>query len=95
MSICMFQCKIKDVPYDIRPREHISFKLEHRNIIGHASFDGSVFKMFTDDKYSDIINNILHYGGGFSHAGNFDMNGKFVLSEISVTESPRYKSEVL
>lgn len=95
MSTCMYHCRLLNLPYTILPRKHISFKLEHKTIIGHASFDGSVFKMFADDKYSDIINNIIENGGGFSHAGNFDIDGDFVLSEISVTKSPRYKSEVL
>ena len=88
------QAKLKNVNYPIQESRAFPLCIEHKTQIGWAKYSDGVFTIFYDPKYSAQIDEKLK-NGGLSHAGNFSVNGIFLLNEVSVVNSPRYPTEVL
>lgn len=78
--------------YDIERCDFFKFKLEHSKELGYASYDGKTFIVHTTKTGKQIIDKIIHDGGGFSHGGMFDNRGYFILSEVSIVTYPRFKT---
>lgn len=79
--------------YTIERCNFFEFKLEHSKALGYASYDGKKFKVWTSKTGKHIIDKLLACGGGgFSHGGMFDNRGYFILSEVSIVTSPRFKT---
>ena len=78
--------------YTIERCDFFAFKLEHSKTLGYASYDGKKFIVHTSKNSKQIIDKIVHDGGGFSHGGMFDDRGYFMLSEVSIVAYPRFKT---
>ena len=78
--------------YTIERCDFFTFKLEHSKTLGYASYDGEKFIVHTSKTGKQIIDKIIHDGGGFSHGGMFDNRCYFILSEVSIVMHPRFKT---
>ena len=78
--------------YNIDQCDFCAFKLGHSKTLGYASYDGEKFIVHTTKNGKQIIDKIIHDGGGFSHGGMFDNRGYFILSEVSIVMHPRFKT---
>ena len=89
-----FMCEFSILcTYTIERCDFFEFKFEHSKEIGYASYDGKKFIVHTSKTGKQIIDKIIHDGGGFSHGGMFDNRGYFILSEVSIVAYPRFKTE--
>lgn len=88
--ICHFKIK---VPYTIERRTWLELTSGHSATIGYASFDGETFTAHTTPKMGELIEKTIADGGGFSHSGDFDNRGIFILAEVSIVKYPRFETE--
>lgn len=88
-----FMCEFSILcDYDMERCNFFAFKLEHGKTLGYASYNGKKFIVHTSKNGKQIIDKIVHSGGGFSHGGMFDNRGYFILSEVSIVMHPRFKT---